>query len=523
MILGQSSPQQMAFAANAGRATLDDMFCRSVARHPDAVALADPPHRESFTDGPPRCLTYAEADRMIDAIAAKLRRLGLHTDHVVALQMPNTIEGVLTLLGVLRAGMIAAPLPLLWRSADAVAALSRVGAKALVTCRRVGATDHCELAMNIAAETFPIRHVCAFGRDLPDGIVPLDDLPPEAPDEPMERATNPAAHLALVTWEPCAAGLMPVARNHVELLAAGLAVVLEGRIEPGAALVSTLGTASLAGLAVSVLPWLMVGGTLCLHHAFDAAAFAEQLKEHGCRSAVVPGPLASRLAQAGMLSRANGLATVLAVWRAPERLAGSAEWTEPATSLVDIQAFGETGLIAARRGANGRPASIALGAVTAPRGMPGATMVAEIARSAAGTLVMRGAMVPRFAFPPGAERGDAPCLRPDPELYVDTGYACRIERETGAMTVTAPPAGLMGIGGYRFALAELQRLAAEVDAGSTLAALPDTLTGQRLAGHAEDCAAVRQELAQRGVNPLIAGAFRDRRGREQSAERWAAA
>ena len=52
---------------------------------------------------------------MISAIAARLRALGLHTDAVVGVQLPNTVESVLTILGVLRAGMIAAPLPLLWR------------------------------------------------------------------------------------------------------------------------------------------------------------------------------------------------------------------------------------------------------------------------------------------------------------------------------------------------------------------------------------------------------------------------
>ena len=47
---------------------------------------------------------------------AKLRGLGLQTDAVVAMQLPNTVESIVTFLGVLRAGMIAAPLPLLWRS-----------------------------------------------------------------------------------------------------------------------------------------------------------------------------------------------------------------------------------------------------------------------------------------------------------------------------------------------------------------------------------------------------------------------
>ena len=48
------------------------------------------------------------------------------------MHLPNTVESVITFLGVLRAGMTAVPLPLLWRKADIVKALARVGAKALV-------------------------------------------------------------------------------------------------------------------------------------------------------------------------------------------------------------------------------------------------------------------------------------------------------------------------------------------------------------------------------------------------------
>ena len=117
-----------AAARIGGRATLDDLLRRAAQRRPDAIALIDPPNRESFTDGQPRQLTYAQADRMVSAIAGRLRRMGLHTDAVVGIQIANTVESVLTLLGVLRAGLIAMPLPLLWRRAEAVAALSRVGA-----------------------------------------------------------------------------------------------------------------------------------------------------------------------------------------------------------------------------------------------------------------------------------------------------------------------------------------------------------------------------------------------------------
>jgi non-ribosomal peptide synthetase component E (peptide arylation enzyme) len=65
--------------------TLDELFRRAGVRSPDALALCDQPDRGQFTDGAPRRLTYADADRAISALAAKLHALGLKTDAVVAI------------------------------------------------------------------------------------------------------------------------------------------------------------------------------------------------------------------------------------------------------------------------------------------------------------------------------------------------------------------------------------------------------------------------------------------------------
>ena len=110
MILGD--PAQAPTQAPRGqiRVSIDEMFRRLAERRPDALALADPPNRK-LTDGAPRRLTYAEADRMVAAIAGRLRRMGLPVDAVVGIQLPNIVENFLATLGVLRAGMIVAPLP----------------------------------------------------------------------------------------------------------------------------------------------------------------------------------------------------------------------------------------------------------------------------------------------------------------------------------------------------------------------------------------------------------------------------
>ena len=350
-------------------ATLDDLFRRAGVRRPDALALIDPPNGETITGGAPRRLTYAEADRAISALAAKLRRLSLQTDMVVAMQLANTVDSVIALLGVLRAGMIAAPLPLLWREQEMVAALSRIGAKAIVTSSHVGLAAQSEIAMQVAAELFPIRHICGFGRDLPDGVVPLDDVFNPAPTEFYQPSVRPgpaAAHVAAITFDVTGDGFVPVARSQSELIAGGFAAFREAGIAENATILSTIPAASFAGIALTLMPWLLAGGTLALHHGFDPAVFAEQSRAHEPCSVVLPGPALALLADAGLLG--GHIKNILALWRAPEQLAAAVPWQRDA-ALVDIASFDETGLLPARRGPDGLPAPIPHGAFVAPAGI----------------------------------------------------------------------------------------------------------------------------------------------------------
>ncbi|MEI8151657.1 MAG: class I adenylate-forming enzyme family protein [Hyphomicrobiales bacterium] len=484
--------------------TLDEVFRRAAARRPYSIALTDPPNRESFTDGQPRRLTFAQADRAIDAIALRLRRLGLPSDAVVGIHLPNTVESVLTVLGVLRAGMIAVPLPLLWRRADITAALSPLGAKALITAARIGDFAAAASAVQVAADLFPIRHVCSFGKELPDGVIALDGLLDGEPPEPMPETVhygNPAAHVALLTFDVTPNGVIPVARNHAELIAGGIAVLLEGGIVADARLLACCGLSSFAGMALTVVPWLLSGGTLSLHHGFDADAFADQ-NSNNPDTVIVPGTLVPQLADAGLLAH-PALRSVLAAWRAPERCAASPAWGHSSASLTDVLIFGETALIGSRRDAHGMPVPLPAGTAQMPRGTAQAVPVADIARGEAGTLTVRGPMVPRHAFPTGTAE-----LKADAQGYVDTFYPCRIDRLANTVTLTGPPPGIVSVGGYRFVLNELEDAVRHAGGGAFVTALPDALMGHRLAGISGGSDDVPAALTEQGANPLIADAFR---------------
>jgi hypothetical protein len=369
--------------------------------------------------------------------------------------------------------------------------------------------------MQVAAEIFPVRYVCGYGRNAPDGLIPFDDLFTAEKLDPLpsledERGPDPGpgAHLAVITWDVSAEGPVPVARSHAELIAGGLAVVLESRLEQDAVLLSTLTMSSFAGLATALMPWLLLGGTLALHQPFDPEAFLDQVESVPFDTVVVPGPLAAQLAETDHLLVRDRLSHVIGVWRAPERLARALPWRAAKVRMTDVQVFGEAGLLAACRGPSGKPVATPFGVVFAPRAVKGAVVAIEIATTPHGTLALRGPMVPRSPFPPGAERSGLPYFKAAPNGFVDTGYACR--PDSAAMLVTGPPPGIVSIGGYRFVVHELQDLVSSVEGGSgTLAVLPDVIAGHRLAGGG-DRDAIQTALARLGANPLLVGAFRGR-------------
>jgi hypothetical protein len=491
---------------NAG-ATLDDLFRRTLAAQPDRLALADPPDRASFTDSAPRSLTWAEADRVVSAIANLLRSLGLPPGAIVAVQLPNVVESVLALMGVLRAGLIAAPLPLLWRQAEACAALGRVSARALISCRRVGEANHADVAMHVAAETFAIRFVCAFGNPVPDGIIPLDEvfdegLPAAAPP-PLARSENGAAQIAAVTFDMTADGLVPVARSHGELIAAGEAVAAAADLPLGATLLGTLLTSSFAGLATTVVPWLLSGGTLRLHQPFEPTAVWKQPWD----AAVLPGPLLPRLAEAGLIGEPAGK-TVLAVWRAPERMRAAAPLR--AGRIVDVPVFGELGLFALPRGSEGAAAELPACSSPSAGGL-------DLMRNGSGTLCLRGPMVPAHPCPPGGPRGPQFNVAIGADGFVDTRFPCHVDRASGRLVLDGPPAGIVSVGGYRFAVRDLQDVIAPIDPDGAVAALPDALAGHRIAGVGSDRGTIYEKLIEQGASPLVAGAFRDKRPGRASA------
>jgi AMP-binding enzyme len=488
--------------------TLDGLFRRILARQPDALALLDPLNKERITGQPPKRLTFAEADRAISALSAHFIEAGLPNNSVIAVQLPNTVEFMLTVLAAYRAGLVVALLPLLWRQAELTVALNRTGARAIVTASKIDGVNYADLAMNAAAEAFSIRHVCGFGTELPEGMISLD-LALSAQSATTRPVTQDGRRAAMISFDVTADGFRAVPRTHLSLIAGGLALSLEADVAQGSTLMSAFAPSSFAGLTTSLVVWLLSGGTLALHHPFDGDVLEQQINEHGCDILIVPAQLALRLGEIDLASRLPSLRDVIGLWRAPEQVASSPAWTSEHAVLTDVYLFGEAGLFSARRAADGAPAPIRPGPHGAPREIPGSSISGEILLTPKGTLALRGPMVTPSAYAPAPPPSDSLMAQP-PRDFVDTDYAARLDSSTGAICITAPPSGIMAVGGYRFLSQDLQEWARRLGQGALLTALPDRLSGHRLAGRAQDNTRAREALAELGLNPLMVEAFRDR-------------
>jgi non-ribosomal peptide synthetase component E (peptide arylation enzyme) len=458
--------KEYAAAGLWGRVTLDAFLKRNVARAPDRLALADTADKASWSGVEPLRLTARQADVAVSALATRFQELGLKPGGVVALQLPNTVEAVLTLLACQRAGLVPVLLPLLWRSREVTSALEPMAPKALITFTRAGDDRPADQLRYAAAALFSVRFVLAFGPEPPDGVMSLDDcLAPATPREPRAVATDrdPGAELAVVTFRATPVGAAPVPRAHNHCISAALATVLEGRVEAGETILTTLMPASLAALATGLGPWLLTGGTLVPHQPFDAAALSAAFAEHRPTRFVAPMPLlADVLAPLG--AAAADLRSVIAVAQDARQL-GARERFDPRLSIVDVVSLDEWAVVALARRA-GEPRPLPAGPARQPSAAATGHALVETSITPTARLALRGPMVP---------------LAPDvPDQPRITGHLARAK--DGAIEILGRADAVAYVGGLGVGLGEIEDVlvaAEEVDA-ARVTSVADPLFGERI-------------------------------------------
>lgn len=488
-----------------GDATFSDLFEGWTTRQPEKLALVDPPNRSGITDGEPHRLSYAQLATAVHNLVCVFRSLQLERDDVIAFQLPNTVEQVVVVLAAVECGLIVSPLPLLWREHEFRSALPLIGPKVLLTASNISGRNHADLMCTAAAENMTVRAVLSFGAVVPDGVVGLDaifsDVEITLDADASAQTGRPSANdITTICWvggdtlKPC-----PVPRSHNQWIAAGMMNLLEADIDGSSVLLNPYPLTGLVPIGGFMLPWLLSGATLHLHHPFDLSVFVGQLESEAITVTALPPAVIDLLGEEGTFD-ANGPAASLkvlaCVWPGPV-LPKDAE--EHAADLlipvIDIRTLGEMAYIARKRIAGERPAQLEHGELTYPSYRPGGAVLMQTrvkggisnnsmaASLLTGDLMVKSPMMFDAFFPPVIDGVDEPVISKDSQGYVNTGLRCLL---TGTscpkIDIIRKNANIIFYGGLSISANELDQIYASYQGISDAAAFTfdDPVMGERI-------------------------------------------
>lgn len=424
-----------------GRVTLDALFRKTATAHPERLALCDADEDAGGFREVPRRLTYGEADAEISRLAAFFAAVGLKHDNVVGLQSAGTVDAVITFLAALRAGLVIAPLPLHWRQKNVLEALTRAGAKALVAGESFGGRSIGLEARDTAADLFALRFVFGLGRDVADGLMEVEQILGELPDDlepaPIRRDQNAADHVATLTWTRSTSGEpLPIARSHNQWIACGLMPYLELSLPQAPNVLLPYALTGMAGIGAGLIPWLLSGGTLHLHHPGSLRRLAAHADAADADIVLCPGALVPALDR--RIERPD--CRIVPVWQAhspaPAPHGSNRE-------LVDLHIADEFAMVARTREGSALPRPLPSGRIGSPSAAAQAPALLEIAidtEPSPAMLKVRGAMVPDSAWPACKVR-----MPTDKAGFVDTLLPLR-QTENGITGFGIPGQMAPGVG-----------------------------------------------------------------------------
>jgi hypothetical protein len=278
--------------------TLNQLFRRNAAERPKAIVFEDV--GPMAIPGQSIELTYAEADRRIEGLASFFISIGLKPDMVLGMHLPPCADAAIILMAALRAGLVVCPLPVYWTRTEVEAAVEAGSIKAVVTASEIEGDPSGELIRDVAADTFAIRFVFAVGAGLPDGLIDLAEVLAEVdalgPVPEISRRGQAAEHIALLSIAKTPADeLLIVPYSHNQLMAIGLAHLIEGGIARSETILATMHPASLATVAGCIAAGLASSSRIAFHHGVSLGELADAVSSAGASRVVMPEPLGPAL------------------------------------------------------------------------------------------------------------------------------------------------------------------------------------------------------------------------------------
>jgi acyl-CoA synthetase (AMP-forming)/AMP-acid ligase II len=280
---------------------IDALLRERVRQHGDVPAIIDPLNRDTLMDGPVRSLTWPQVDEQVSRLAQVLLDAGIGPGDVVGVQLPNTVEIAVAFLAIVRIGAIVAPFPVQYRAWELTHLSNVAQARLFITAGRIGQRRAAEEIAGLREQIPSLRTVAAFGPDLPDGVLGLDEGIAAADDRSWLAAhladfsPNPNDCVTICWTSGTESTPKGVQRTHYDWMAMCTGTVEGPDLTADDVLLNPFPMVNMAGINGMFLPWLKVGGLLVQHHPFDLATFLRQIEHHRATYTVAPPALLTTL------------------------------------------------------------------------------------------------------------------------------------------------------------------------------------------------------------------------------------
>jgi len=281
-----------------GSQTMHGLLDLRVADMASELAVADAPNRNTLVEGDNLRLNFSQLQRAADNLAADLLERGIGFGDAVLVQLPNIAELVVCYFACSRIGAVISPMPVQYGAHEIGVAMQQLQPKALLSvvalkdkplaevARKAlpdsvavwtfNAGDH---ALRIHAEADPVRSARLQGY--------LKQKSPDAND------------IFTVCWTSGTTGTPKgVPRSHNMWLATGRTSSEAGQYRRGDRLLNPFPVVNMAALGGFLVPFVLVGCTLVLHHPFEPPVFLGQIQQEKITFTIVPPAMLNQLAKA---------------------------------------------------------------------------------------------------------------------------------------------------------------------------------------------------------------------------------
>ncbi len=245
-----ASPQRIAHYRSLGwwgDTTTWQLFEQAAAAAPEAIALLDPANRQAFTRGAPLALSWGELRRRVLALAGELKKDGIASGDVVVLQLPNTVESIVSYLALAALGAVVSPVPMQYGLHELREIAHRLHPRAFLA------------AAHFKGEDFTARHAGAFAPDT--RLIALDQelIAANGPvDEAVIARELSADAVYTICWTSGTTGTPKgVPRSHNQWLAQTLAMHGIG-LETGMTMLCPFPMVNMASITGFFFPWLQL-------------------------------------------------------------------------------------------------------------------------------------------------------------------------------------------------------------------------------------------------------------------------